>query len=128
MLDNKIQKKLLEIAKKNKVDLLILFGSRASNTNKKDSDWDFGYISWKGIDKFELWKDLERVCKNVDLINLNDSISFFLKKEIIDNSILIYEKYPGLYEDVLGEFFIEYMDNKKYLDEYLSYLEKELKM
>ncbi|MEJ6952369.1 type VII toxin-antitoxin system MntA family adenylyltransferase antitoxin [Natronospora cellulosivora (SeqCode)] len=60
----------LDIIKKYKIKLLVLFGSYADNSNKPDSDLDLAYISEDLLNKDE------------ELSLLHDLISFYQKGEL----------------------------------------------
>ena len=61
------KKKLKEIAKKYKLELILLFGSRATDNFRKDSDYDIAYLSsspsyLNGNKKEKLKSELVSLC------------------------------------------------------------------
>jgi len=98
------KQKLKGVARKFKLDLIILFGSKARHQQKKSSDldlavrtgikdrsfkWEFGLIS-------ALVESLNEA--NLDLIILNEADSLLLF-EIASEGVPLYEKEEGLFVD-----------------------------
>lgn len=73
--------------------LLILFGSRARNQERENSDWDFGYIASKEFDEAPLYTDLVLALETekVDLVDLNRA-SALLRFRATEDGIAVFEK------------------------------------
>ena len=123
---SKKKNELKKLAKKYNLTVLILFGSRNNNTSNKNSDFDFAYFSQKPLkeNKFKLWSELETIFKKVDLIELNTTDSIILRYEIFNEGTCIYENKEGIFEDLAGNAWIDYQDNKTYFNEYENILTK----
>lgn len=107
--------KLVNIAKKHKLKLLILFGSRARNQNREDSDWDLAVLANKTLSsnqKMDLYSDIEDVAKfnKIDLIDLSMTQDPLLKKNIFQNSKCIYENKIGLFDKMMINAIYEHID------------------
>jgi predicted nucleotidyltransferase len=124
--------KIKEIAKNYDLRVLILFGSRTSNNYDISSDYDFAYFASKPLEvnkKIELLERLQEIVnfEQVDLIELNTTHSILLRKEIFNETgICLYEAKEGLFDDLAGSAWIDYMDNKSYFDEYDEILAKSI--
>jgi len=97
-----LKQKFINLAKNLDLDLFILFGSRANNTHKEDSDWDFAYLknnfTYKEYE--QLYNKLMDILnsENIDLINLDETDNLVLTNEIFKNGECIYEKQKGLFD------------------------------
>ena len=83
---------IIKIAKKNNIEKIILFGSRARGTHSERSDID---LAVKGGDAFNFYYDVEEEAYTLlmfDVVDLNKPISEELKKEIERDGVIIYEK------------------------------------
>lgn len=90
----KIYNQIVEIAKQNHVQKVVLFGSRARGDNGPKSDIDLAVY---GCEKFpilveqmneELWSLLQ-----LDIINMDSSnVSEELRKEIEHDGVILYDK------------------------------------
>ena len=91
-LPEKLLEELIIFAKKHQISKIILFGSRARGTNKERSDIDLA-ICGGNFDGF-YWDIKENINSllSFDLIDLDNSISAELNKEIKKDGIVIYEK------------------------------------
>ena len=67
-MDQKLKQKLKNLAKEFNLDLFILFGSRANNTNREDSDWDFAFIKYG---KFKLEDEFDFRIKLMSILSFN---------------------------------------------------------
>ncbi|KKP78198.1 MAG: hypothetical protein A2271_04320 [Candidatus Moranbacteria bacterium RIFOXYA12_FULL_35_19] len=99
--------KTAEIAKKQKLKLVVIFGSFASGKNRKDSDLDLGVLSEKEI-SFEkqvaLINEFSQIFKkNVDLSVLNRANPLLLF-EASKNPILLFGKKKEFFEFRLHAF------------------------
>jgi uncharacterized protein len=135
-MDKLIKKKfnlLKKIAKKYQLRVFILFGSRASENFNKDSDYDFAYFTDKPLSvnkKIELLEEIQEIVnfQQVDLIELNTTPSILLRNEIFNKTgICIYESELGLFDELAGNAWLDYMDNKDYFEEYEQILNNAIK-
>jgi uncharacterized protein len=136
-MNDDIKFRLIELAKKYNLLILVLFGSRAKGNFKKDSDYDFAFYTEKKISpqsENKLFNEIISLLKNenVDLININSNYDSKLRFEIFMRGILIYEKYKGLFADLRGRAFIDHndflyhqKDNKMILHEKIKELIKQ---
>ena len=88
---DKIIKKLENI----ECDFIYIFGSYAKGEQNNDSDVDIAFYSLIRHDSYDIFLLAQEISlqlgKEVDLIQINFSTTVF-QKEVIKNSILIYEK------------------------------------
>lgn len=81
-----------KFAKKNSIIKVILFGSRAKDTNGDRSDVDIAVI---GGDFENFYWDIKEKVNSLlsfDIVKFDEKISEELKKEIEKNGVVIYEK------------------------------------
>ena len=83
---------ITRIARKNNVEKIILFGSRARGDHTERSDIDLA-VSGGDFDGF-YWDTKENVHSllSIDTVELDKGISDELKKEIERDRIIVYEK------------------------------------
>ena len=83
---------ITRIARKNNVEKIILFGSRARGDHTERSDIDLA-VSGGDFDGF-YWDKKENVnaLLSIDTVELDKGISDELKKEIERDGIIVYEK------------------------------------
>jgi predicted nucleotidyltransferase len=117
MINSKLKKKLENIAKKYKLELFILFGSRAKGNFTKDSDWDFAFLSKNNINKESLENDLFLILEdpNIDLIDLSEDILPELEWEIFNKGILINEENKKLFIEFKLQSFFTKIDAQELL-------------
>jgi len=105
---------LNKLAKKYSLHLILLFGSRANNTHRNDSDYDIAIKSNKQLgmdDYFNLIDDLEmELCEKIDLIDLKKQDDPLLNNNIAQNSTLLFEKEKGMYDDFQINAIYNYID------------------
>jgi predicted nucleotidyltransferase len=91
--------------------LLVLFGSRATGSHQKDSDWDFAllfdeelrqqYEPGGGWNCYRSWMILQRLLdlgdEEMDWVDLKDA-SEILAHSIARDGLVLYEKSPGCFE------------------------------
>lgn len=113
-MNNSLKKKLKEIAKKFNLELLVVFGSYAKGTQKKDSDLDIAYISNKKINEIELnYQIIQKTnIQKIDINEIRNDNSIVLNEQIFKYGKLIFEKKEGLFYDLLNSTFINYQDSK----------------
>ncbi len=87
-----VQQDICRLAEKNKIEKVILFGSRARGTNTERSDIDIA-VYGDNFDDF-YWAVNENVNSLLlfDIVDLNRGISEKLQEEIERDGITIYEK------------------------------------
>jgi predicted nucleotidyltransferase len=91
-LEKKVEDDIISIAKKNNIQKVILFGSRARGTNSERSDID---LAVSGGDACNFYYDVEEEARTLlffDVVNLDKGISDELQREIDRDGVLIYEK------------------------------------
>jgi predicted nucleotidyltransferase len=88
----KAEQGIINLAKKYKIQKVILFGSRAKGTNTDRSDIDIA-ISGGDFDNFyaDVDEDVETLLM-FDVVNLDSKISDELSKEIKKDGVVIYEQ------------------------------------
>ena len=89
-----VYRQIIEIAEKNKVGKIVLFGSRARGNNQAKSDIDLAVYGCRDFPKLveelneELWSLLQ-----LDIINMDDAnISEELVKEIERDGVELHDK------------------------------------
>ena len=91
-LPNRVLKDITGFSEKNKIQKVILFGSRARGTNSKRSDVD---IAVSGGDFEGFYRNVTENAHSLltfDIIDLDSGISEQLKQEIERDGVIIYEK------------------------------------
>lgn len=91
-LDKRVEEDIINIAPKNGIKKVILFGSRARCQNSERSDIDLAVSGGNAID---FYYDLEENAWTLlmfDVVDLNKEISDELKAEIDREGVLLYEK------------------------------------
>ncbi|MGN1303892.1 MAG: nucleotidyltransferase domain-containing protein [Oscillospiraceae bacterium] len=91
-LDKRVEEDIINIAQKNDIKKVILFGSRARCQNSERSDIDLAVSGGNAID---FYYDLEENAWTLlmfDVVDLNKGISDELKAEIDREGVLLYEK------------------------------------
>ncbi len=91
-LPEKVRQDIVDIAKKNGVHKVILFGSRARGTNSERSDIDIA-VYGGDFDSF-YWDINENVWSllSFDMIEMDKGVSDILMREIRRDGVIIYEK------------------------------------
>jgi predicted nucleotidyltransferase len=91
-LEKKVADDIIKIAKKNNIEKVILFGSRARGNNSERSDID---LAVSGGDALNFYYDVEEEVRTLlmfDVVDLNKGISDELQREIDRDGVVIYEK------------------------------------
>lgn len=88
----RVLKDIISFSKKNNIDKVVLFGSRARGTNTERSDIDIAVIGGNFTDFYWDIKDKVHSLLSFDVVEFNDSTSEELKREIERDGVLIYEK------------------------------------
>jgi len=127
-----IKKNLAEkIAKNYSLELILLFGSRASKKNYKGSDFDIAYLSKRDLDLEEESKlivELAPVFKseNIDLVNLKKAPPL-LFYAIFKNCRIIYEKEPLIFHSLRAYAFKKYVETKPLYEEKFKRVQEAIK-
>lgn len=91
-LDKRVEEDIINIAQKNDINKVILFGSRARCQNSERSDIDLAVSGGNAID---FYYDLEENAWTLlmfDVVDLDKEVSDELKAEIDREGVLLYEK------------------------------------
>ncbi|MDD2732082.1 MAG: nucleotidyltransferase domain-containing protein [Candidatus Pacebacteria bacterium] len=131
MFNLKEKKTIKKIADKYFLDLILLFGSRASGKNYKRSDFDIAYLGRKELDlnkEAGLILELSSVFKseNIDLVNIKKS-SPLLFYAITKECRIIYEKNPVIFPALRAYAFKKYIETKPLYEEKFKRLRNKIK-
>lgn len=89
-----------ELAEKNNLDLVVLFGSQAKGTAHKESDIDIGIYSKLELnldDKIQLGHDLSLIFQNDNVdISIISYFSPLLSLQILKDAKVLYERENGI--------------------------------
>ena len=91
-LDKSVEDDIIRIAKKNGIEKVILFGSRARGDNKERSDID---LAVSGGNALDFSCDVEETAWTLlmfDVVALDGNISRELRDEIERDGVVLYEK------------------------------------
>jgi predicted nucleotidyltransferase len=91
-LEKNVEDDIVKIAKRNNVERVILFGSRARGNNSERSDID---LAVSGGDVLNFYYDAEEQVRTLlmfDVVDLNREISEELQQEIDRDGVVLYEK------------------------------------
>jgi predicted nucleotidyltransferase len=91
-LEKNVEDDIVKIAKRNNVERVILFGSRARGNNSERSDID---LAVSGGDVLNFYYDAEEQARTLlmfDVVDLNKKISEELQQEIDRDGVVLYEK------------------------------------
>jgi predicted nucleotidyltransferase len=91
-LEKKVEDDIIKIAKKNNMEKVILFGSRARGNNSERSDID---LAVSGGDALNFYYDAEEEVRTLlmfDVVDLDREISEELQREIDRDGVVLYEK------------------------------------
>lgn len=91
-LDKKVETDIIEIARKNAIKKVILFGSRARGDNSPRSDID---LAVSGGNALDFYYDVEEEAWTLlffDVVNLDRGISAELQSEIDRDGVVLYEE------------------------------------
>lgn len=123
--------KIKDFCIKNKIQLMVLFGSSASGKTRRTSDTDIAVKLEQNaeVSKLELIYELSELFmgKEIDLVVLTADTDPLLLYEIFSNGRLLYEKYPGIFDKERLRAWKRYIDTQKirmlqknYLKEFLE--------
>lgn len=107
-------KLLLELVNKYNLKFLILFGSRATNKQRKDSDWDFAFLPKKKLTTTQEMNLFDKMCEilntdKLDLVNLSKTNNLELKYQISRVGKLINEREEE-FKAWKADVWFEYLD------------------
>lgn len=96
------KRKIVEIAQKRGLALVVLFGSLATGETHTKSDVDIGFLSRRDIEYREAYAislEFARIFRNpdVELVNL-DNVSPELKREVAEHGIVLFEKRRSIFD------------------------------
>lgn len=119
-----------KIAQKYSLKLILLFGSRASGKNYKDSDFDVAYLSKKDLNlsnESKLIIELSPIFKNenIDLVNLKYAPPLLLYA-ITKNCRIVYEENPLIFPTTRAYAFKKYIETKPLYEEKFAKLQKKI--
>ena len=92
-LPERVNVDLRKIASQYDVDKIVLFGSRARGDNQAKSDVDIAVYGCRDFTNF--YFDVEEkvwTLLTFDIVNMDNDVSEELKREIIRDGVIIYEK------------------------------------
>ena len=105
-----VYRQIIEIAKKNKIEKIVLFGSRARGDNQPKSDIDLAVYGCKDYQKFveelneELWSLLQ-----LDIINMDDTLWLEMLQERNNTSHMYNEAAAKeLVDHILNRYIAEF--------------------
>jgi|SRR3989338_861694 len=115
-MDKVDKEKIVDIAKRHKLALLVLFGSQATGHTHKKSDVDIGYLADREIDyreNYDITLELARIFKNpgVELVNINN-VSPEFKKQVADTGVVLYEDDALTFDQFKISAFKLYIESK----------------
>lgn len=91
-LDRRVEADIVQIAKKNAIKRVVLFGSRARGDNFERSDIDLAVNGGNALDfQYDLEEDAWTLLM-FDIVNLDRGISGELQAEIDRDGIVLYEE------------------------------------
>jgi predicted nucleotidyltransferase len=117
-----VSKKFIDdLVKKFNLKLFILFGSRAKNVHRSDSDWDFAYLPKKKLSLKKRWEFLNLLSdkfktENIDLIDISEPKNYLILKNIFFEGKCLYEEKEDYFKDKLLDSWFAYEDFKQYYD------------
>lgn len=115
-MDKVDKEKIVGIAKRHNLTLMVLFGSQATGHTHKKSDVDVGYLADREINyqgNYDISLELAQIFKNpdVELVSLNN-ISPELKKQVADTGIVLYEDNVSIFDQFKISAFKLYVESK----------------
>lgn len=128
----KDKNRIKKIAQKYGLDLLLLFGSRATETNLEKSDFDVAYLAKKTLDlekESRLIVDLMPVFKSeiIDLVNIKKA-SPLLLYAITNSCSVLYESKPLTFASLRVYAFKQYVETKPLYEEKFRRLQEQTKL
>jgi predicted nucleotidyltransferase len=94
--DSNINDSIINFAKKFNLNKVVLFGSRARGDNKPRSDIDIAiWMDGNSFDKANVLNEIEEIetLLKIDLVIIDDNTENELLNSIINEGVLIYERY-----------------------------------
>ena len=115
---DELKLKIIPLAEKYNLKLVILFGSQASGRTHKHSDIDIGFLPISDFDaEIYLLTDLYQILKREDaqVVNLKNA-SPLLRYSALSDCIVLFEKNNGIYDNARGYAFKLYAETKPLYD------------
>ena len=117
---DELKSKIIPLAQKYNLKLVVLFGSQATGRIHKNSDIDIGDLPTSDIDfhsEVYFVTDLYRVLKreDVQVVNLATA-SPLLQYSALSKCIVLFEKYDGIYNNARTYAFKLYVEAKPLYD------------
>lgn len=128
MISSSLYNSLKQLAKEFDLDYLILFGSRATNKFRDDSDFDIAYFK----QNFDLKQHRNFIVsirnlfdeQQLDLVDLSQDLNPRLLYDICFRNEIIYVKDKWKFEDFKDKVYFYYQDSKQLFEPYKKiYLE-----
>jgi uncharacterized protein len=132
-IDEKQKKRIEELAKKFRLKMIVIFGSFANGTEKKDSDIDIGVKIRKKLiykDEIALMRELSDIFKQDADMSIINYANPLLLNQMAKNSVLVYGKENDYrdfklyafhrYNDYMPFFEMEKKLNKKIIHQYAN--------
>ena len=112
-----IKDRLNPILEDKSLQLILLFGSAASDKMHKQSDIDLAFLFDAPVDILALTNKIIKFLhtNKIDIVDLR-RVSPLLKFSIMKNGILIYEREAGIFNEFYSLAFRMYVDTKKLRD------------
>lgn len=119
------------LAKKYKLDLIILFGSHAKGTATSTSDLDIAFMSSSDLTpkkEQDIYDDFAKVFQreDIDLINLKTAYNVLLEFEVLTYGEVLYQKSRKFFLDRKLKAFFNYQDFSCYFKQQKNALFKKL--
>lgn len=127
---NIIKEGIAKFADKYKLSMALIFGSQVAGKIHSGSDVDVAYLSSVSLsleDESRLALDLADILKTnlIDLVSIRSS-SPLLLKEIVDNTVVLYESKKSLFNEFRLYSFKKYFESKRLFELRRDYLNKKL--
>lgn len=112
-----IRERLVPLFKEKDLRLILLFGSALTGAAHKKSDIDLAFLFDGPVDILTITNRVIRLLHfdNVDVIDLKRA-SPLLKFSAVQKGRLLYEKFPGVFNEFCSLAFRMYVDSKKLRD------------
>lgn len=88
----RVYRDIIAFAKKNDIEKIILFGSRARGTNRERSDIDLAVVGGRFDDFYWDIREKAHTLLMFDMIEMDHGVSPELQAEITRDGVVIYEK------------------------------------
>jgi predicted nucleotidyltransferase len=128
MSPEEIAEKLIPLFREKDLELVLLVGSIARDKTHERSDIDLAFLYHSPIDILKLTNKLISLLHtdNIDVIDLRRA-NPLLQYSSVKNSIVLYEKSPGIFSKFYSFAFRRYIDTKKLRAAQEKYIKQVLK-